>query len=353
MDNVKRSNEIDVIGICKKLYHNIKTLGVYAGIGCIVGLVVAFSTPKYYTATVVLAPESSSGGSGLGGSLASMASAVGLDIDGKASVDAIFPEIYPDIISSQDFVHELFEVPVRLQDDNTARTYIKHLARDTKIPFWEYPKLWLLKIVKSPEKKPLNNDSTFVDPFRMSRKDAEICEGIADAIGCVVDKKTGEITISVTDQDPMVAAILADSVQHRLQAYITSYRTQKARNDYEFYEKLSVQTRDELRKAQTEYSSYTDSHRNPVLTSIITKSSTLENRVSDLSTAYSGILKLRDQARAQIQEKTPAFTVIKSSKMPHKPSSRPKIITLISYVLLGCFIGSLRILLTKKRIKKL
>lgn len=40
-------------------------------------------------------------------------------------------------------------------------------------------------------------------------------------------QKTSVISISVMDQDPMVAAILADTLQSRLQQYITEYRTKK------------------------------------------------------------------------------------------------------------------------------
>lgn len=348
MDNYKKTNEIDLLAIGKKLIQNRKTLYISAGIGAVIGLIVAFSTPKTYTASVVLAPETSSSGGGLTGGIAGMASAMGIDLNGNTSSDAIYPEIYPDVIASHDFVLSLFDVPVRLQTDNTTRTYIKHLAADTKIPFWNYPKMWLSKLMKSPEALPSNSDSTFVDPFRISRKDAEICESVSDMIGCFVDKNTGEISITVTDQDPMVAAIMVDSVQRRLQSYITSYRTQKARIDYEYYEKMAGQIREELAQAQIEYAMYSDSHRGNVLTSVSTKMGTLESRMSDIANAYSGILKLRDQARAQIQEKTPAFTVIQSSKMPHKPSSRPKIITLLCYVFIAVLIGSVKILVFKK-----
>jgi capsular polysaccharide biosynthesis protein len=55
---------------------------------------------------------------------------------------------------------------------------------------------------------------------------------------CEVDKKTNVITITVTDQDPLIAATVADSVQIYLQRAITEYRTKKARVDLEYVDKL-------------------------------------------------------------------------------------------------------------------
>ena len=53
-----------------------------------------------------------------------------------------------------------------------------------------------------------------------------------------IDKKTGVTTLEVTMQDPLISASLTDTVMHCLQNYITDYRTNKARHDLAFTEKL-------------------------------------------------------------------------------------------------------------------
>ena len=40
--------------------------------------------------------------------------------------------------------------------------------------------------------------------------------------------------VTVSLQDPLAAAIVADSAVHKLQEYITDYRTRKAKQDYDF-----------------------------------------------------------------------------------------------------------------------
>ena len=40
-------------------------------------------------------------------------------------------------------------------------------------------------------------------------------------------------------------------------------------------------------------------------------------------------------AKAKVQEKTPAFTVMQSATIPNKHCNRPKIVTLIIWMILG------------------
>lgn len=54
------------------------------------------------------------------------------------------------------------------------------------------------------------------------------------------------ITISL--QDPIAAAIVADSAVHKLQEYITDYRTRKAKQDYDFQLSLCEQYKKNILK---------------------------------------------------------------------------------------------------------
>ena len=68
----------------------------------IFGVIISFSTPKEYTAEVVVAPEAS-GSSFAGSGLGSLASMVGMDLSSNTG-DAIYPMLYPDIIKSTPFL---------------------------------------------------------------------------------------------------------------------------------------------------------------------------------------------------------------------------------------------------------
>ena len=63
-------------------------------------------------------------------------------------------------------------------------------------------------------------------------------------------------------QDPLISASLTDTVMHCLQNYITDYRTNKARPDLAFTEKLYGEAKASYESAQKKYANFGDA--NPV-----------------------------------------------------------------------------------------
>ncbi len=226
MNNTKpeKTNEIDIIGLLRNILSNKKELLLFIIIGAIMGVVIAINTPKKYTANVILAPELS-GGNGMTNNLSDIASMVGINLSNTgSSIDAIYPEIYPDVVSSSDFIIPLFDV-MKKENDSISKSYYNHLKNDTKIPFWSYPKIWLSKLFTAKQQDNNNNDT--INIFKLTKEQDNICNSIRGNISCIVDKKTCVISISVTDLDKVVAATIADTIQSRLQQYITFYRTKQ------------------------------------------------------------------------------------------------------------------------------
>jgi uncharacterized protein involved in exopolysaccharide biosynthesis len=50
---------------------------------------------------------------------------------------------------------------------------------------------------------------------------------------------------------------------------------------------------------------------------------------------YQQVVEQRQLAQAKVQERTPAFTIVQRATVPIKHSSRPKVVTLIIWMLLG------------------
>ncbi|TGX83182.1 chain-length determining protein [Palleniella muris] len=346
MEEKANIKEIDLIALATKVLKDRKSLTIAIIAGAVLGLIIAFSSPRSYTSSVILAPEVSAGGIGLSSNLADMASSFGIDIGkGTKSMDAIYPEIYPEILTSNDFIYTLFNVPVRTKNDDTERTYFEHLTRDTKIPFWQYPKIWLVEALKP--KESVGKGGGKADPFRVSRLDEEMCKAISLSIGCTVDKKTSVITITVTDQDPLTAAIMADTLQQRLQNYITAYRTKKARNDLEYYTKLHTEAKAKYQKAQDAYAAYCDANQDMLLEAYITKRDELENEMQAAFTMMNQMSLQMNSAKAKIQARTPAYTIIESAKMPHKPSSMSRMMILILTMFFAVMVDAAWVLFIK------
>ena len=344
----RKHKEIDVLALAKRVLQERRTLTKFVVTSAIIGLIVALNTPREFTAQTVLAPEMSAGGLGLSSNIADMAATFGINLDKKSSVDAIYPELYPDIFASTDFIRQLFDVTVRTKEDDTPRTFIHHITKETKVPFWSWPQIWLSELLKKADSTGGNGVK---DAYKISRTDADICDGISKSILCLVDKKTSEIIISYTDQDPLVATIIVDTLQRRLQNYITDYRTKKARIDYEYYKTLSAQMLSDYEQSRNKYVAYADSHTDVQMQSFNTKMEEMENDMQQKYDSYKSMLASMRQAKAKIQANTPAFTIIQSPMMPHKPTSRPKIVTLFMFIFLGVLADAAWVLYLRQHVK--
>lgn len=346
--NKKTNKEIDMLGLFHKIISEKLLLIKFLVIFSLLGIIYALNTQKEYTATVVLAPEANS--MGMSQNLNDIAGMVGLNIGGNNnSVDAIYPEIYPDVFTSSDFIIKLCDIPVKMKNGNVRKSYYNHIKNDNKIPFWDYPKIWLSKLfTKKKVKKHVEKD---INPFQLTKEQNSICSIIKSNIGCQLNKGTNVITISVKDIDPVVAAILADTLQNRLQEYITLYRTKKARNDLAYAQKLNLEAKTEYVKARQIYGSYADANTEVILESYHAKQEDLENEMQLKYNNYTQTAQQVQLAKAKIQESTPAFTIIQRSSVPLKASSTPRSIMVLCFVILGFIVDSIWVLFIRDMLK--
>ena len=347
MEENKKSHEIDVVGISKRVFAEWKLLIKFIGVAAVFGIVIALNTPKSYTTSVILAPEVSGAG-GMLDNLSDLASMVGVNIGANSSsIDAIYPEIYPDVITSSGFIINLFDVKVR-QKDKTEKTFYEHLTKDMFIPFWSWPKIWITKLLDNDTKNP-----KVIDPFYLSKEQFGVCKLFRSRVSCIVDKKTSVVTISYEDNDPVVSAVMADTILSRLQQYITQYRTKKCRIDLSYSEQLYNNAKKEYEEARLKYARTADASTRVVMMSQQSKLDDLEN---DMQLKYNVFQQMTQQlniARAKLQEHTPAFSVIQEASVPLQTSSFPRSLMVIGYMLLGAVLCALWIVYFRDPIKKI
>lgn len=100
-----------------------------------------------------------------------------------------------------------------------------------------------------------------------------------------------------------------------------AYRTQKVREDAAYYRQLLTQSESDYLQAMQTYSDYTDSHSNSMRQSQKSESERLRNELEIKLSAYNLIKTQLTAAEAKVQERTPAFTTVKSATVP-QPSGR-------------------------------
>jgi capsule polysaccharide export protein KpsE/RkpR len=273
----------------------------------------------------------------VGGALSSIVSAFGFDINNMQSNDAITPLLYPDLMEDNGFVTSLFNVKVVSEDKEINTNYHDYLQKYQKGNIWLTPITWVKKLIKSLTSD--DNDSQGgagkADPYHLQKNEDDIANAIRANISFGIDKKTGVITITAKAQDPLICKTMADSVKERLQAFITDYRTSKARIDYEYYKNITKEAKQEYDDVCKAYGKFSDSNINVSLKSLSLKMASMENEMQMKYNTYTTFNAQMEVAEAKIQERTPAFTVIKGASVPLKASSPKRMIFVLGMVFLS------------------
>lgn len=334
----EEEQEIDLMEYARKLWESRKTLLIASGIAAVLGVVIALTTPRQYTVTVTLAPESGKSG---GGSLSGIASMLGMGGFSMGSdADALNVMLYPNIVSSTPFILDLMDTPVKTideeQPDTTLTGYLTEYTKKSlmgtviSLPFKAIGGVISLFKAEEPE---VTGPGT-IDPFQLTKDQAKIAEGIKKLIVANVDKKTGITTVSVTMQDPMVAAMLTDTVLLKLKQHITKYRVSKAEDDCKYWENLNNQRRDEYYAKQKEYAEYVDANKNVVLQSVQIEQERLQNDMQLAYQVYSNVATQLQMARAKVQEAKPVFVIVEPASVPLQASGTSRAMTVIGTIFL-------------------
>ena len=330
--------EIDLMDLLRKVIGIRKKIYKAAGIGLIIGIIVAISIPKQYTVEVTLSPEM---GNNKGGGLSGLAASfLGSGVSMGDGTDALNASLSADIVSSTPFLLELsnIKVPVSGSEKISLSSYLD----EESSPWWSYvigfPGM-VIGGVKSlfieDEDESIFLDKASQGTIELSKKESQKIESLKKKIVASVDKKTSMTSVTATFQDSKVAAVVADSVVKKLQEYIIDYRTSKSKEDCLYLEKLFKERQQEYYVAQKKYADYMDSHDNIILQSVRTEQERLQNDMSLAYQVYSQVASQLQVARAKVQEEKPVFAVVEPAVVPLYPSGTSRKVYVLVFVFLS------------------
>ena len=330
--------EIDLMDLLRKVIGIRKKIYKAAGIGLIIGVIVAISIPKQYTVEVTLSPEM---GNNKGGGLSGLAASfLGSGVTMGDGTDALNASLSADIVSSTPFLLELsaMNIPVIKDEMMTLDAYLD----EESSPWWSYvigfPGM-VIGGVKSlfieDEDESIFSDKASQGTIELSKKESQKIESLKKKIVASVDKKTSMTSVTATFQDSKVAAVVADSVVKKLQEYIIDYRTSKSKEDCLYLEKLFKERQQEYYEAQRKYADYMDSHDNIILQSVRTEQERLQNDMSLAYQVYSQVASQLQVARAKVQEEKPVFAVVEPAVVPLEPSGTSRKVYVLAFIFLS------------------
>ena len=330
--------EIDLMDLLRKVIGIRKKIYKAAGIGLVIGVIVAISIPKQYTVEVTLSPEM---GNNKGGGLSGLAASfLGSGVSMGDGTDALNASLSADIVSSTPFLLELsnMKVPVSGSEEISLSSYLD----EESSPWWSYvigfPGM-VIGGVKSlfieDEDESIFLDKASQGTIELSKKESQKIESLKKKIVASVDKKTSMTSVTATFQDSKVAAVVADSVVKKLQEYIIDYRTSKSKEDCLYLEKLFKERQQEYYEAQRKYADYMDSHDNIILQSVRTEQERLQNDMSLAYQVYSQVAGQLQVARAKVQEEKPVFAIVEPAVVPLEPSGTSRKVYVLAFIFLS------------------
>lgn len=320
--------QINLVLLISQLWSRKWKIIAVAFICGVIGFLLSLSIPKRYRTIVVLAPESTE--SELASAASSISSMLGMKMAGSGA-DAIYPELYPDIVKTIPFSVEMLNVQVCTLDSSYIGDLYHYLALNQKAPWWSVLRYKVKTIFKNKQE----GGSDLLDTHRLSRKQMGIIESLQKKVTCEVDVKTSVITLSSEMQDKNVACTVADSLCSKLQEYVTAYKTNKVSNDLNSINRMYKDAMQNYLKAQQQYALFLDRNNNLVRESAKAEAVRLENEMNMTFSIYSELSSQLAMTRAKLQEKTPAFTVLEPARQAEWHFAPKKSVIAIMFAFFG------------------
>ncbi|MCR4860963.1 MAG: hypothetical protein K5910_09920, partial [Bacteroidales bacterium] len=332
--------DINLMGMFQRLFKEWKTILKWVVIALVLGIVIAFSLPNEYSVTAKMVPERTA--SRQGGNMSALASMAGVNLGNAGTADAFSPDLYPLIITSNPFVAELFPVPVeyKAKKQTVSSDYYTYMRDYYRIPWWKslsrIPSR-LIRLVRSVFKgksEPVVGYDN-LDLSRMTSEQNRVASRIRNSLSLKLERNTNVISLTVTAQDPRVAAKVAEEVVARLKDYLIEYRTEKARKNLDYYQTLYADYQKAYYTSQQRYASYVDSHQGVVLQRVRTEQERLQNEMNLNYQLYNSCAQQLQAAQAKVQEETPVFTMINPPMTPLSPSAPSRGLIIFALAFLG------------------
>ena len=346
-NNQPAEDEIDLIALAKTLWDNRKFIIITVAIFMVLGVTVALLTPKEYTASTTVVPQINDTSTKLGG-LSSLAAMAGFNLNDMTGGNTqLSPMVYPQILNSVPFQLELMNIPFRFPGQKDSLSIYTYYTEVKKTGFWEGLKKYtiglpgvIIKAIKGEQvtNAPMTNDFSSIGYITLTEEQDEVREMLSEKVNLDVNDKDGFLTLSASTLDADLAAQVTQKALQMLQRYITTYKIEKATAQLKFIEERYNDNKKEFEKAQDALAEFRDKNKNVTSALARTQEERLQSDYQLAFDVYSGLAQQLEQARIQVKEDTPVFSVLKPVTVPLEDNASG-FTTLAIFIFLG-LVGS-------------
>ncbi|MEI6140237.1 MAG: Wzz/FepE/Etk N-terminal domain-containing protein [Mariniphaga sp.] len=347
-NNIISNGEIDLITLAKTLYAGRKTFFASILLFGLIGFIIAVLAPKEFVATTIIVPSGSDSSSKLGnlGSLGGLAAMAGININSVTGND-LSPIVYPQIVASLPFQLELMKTFIKFKNLKEPVTFLEYYSK-TKEPnyFLKYTIGLPGLIYRTLKNEDLNiklseNENNLIV---LTTEQIKALKILSELIILEVNAKNGILTLTSRMPEAYAAAQLGQRALELLQEYIIEIKIKKAKANLDFIQLRYNEALVKYEAAQQHLALFRDRNKNVSLATIKTEEEKLISQYNLIYSIYSEIAKQLEQAKIQVKQDTPVFTIIEPISVPTQKSKPNRPLILIIWIMLGGIIGTIIVL---------
>ena len=339
--------EIDIIELIKKIWHNrgliIKTTIIFM----VLGVVVALVSPKVFTASCDVVPQTSNdSGSSKVSSLAKLA---GIDLSQDQSGKTLSPYVYENIMASTKFRKELMQTKIKFSDADRPVSFFEYYTSEefNKPTVIDYVTKYtiglpgvILGAIRGEQPAPDYSAMGEGNKIETITKDEyKALNILKEAVAITLDDKKGYVTISTRMPEAMAAAQLAQATVDLLQEYITVFKVEKVQSNLNFVQSRYDEVKAEFEDIQARRARYRDANHNTIKNQARIEQERLEAEYQLAMNVYGELAMQLEQAKIKVKETTPILTIIKPVTVPYKKSEPKRAMILVAFTILGVVAG--------------
>ena len=339
--------EIDIIELIKKIWHNrgliIKTTIIFM----VLGVVVALVSPKVFTASCDVVPQTSndSGSS----KMSSLAKLAGIDLGQDQGGKTLSPYVYENIMASTKFRKELMQTKIKFSDADRPVSFFEYYTSEefnqpTVIDYVMKYTIGLpgviMGAIRGEQPEPDYSSMGEGDKIETITKDEyKALNILKEAVAITLDDKKGYVTISTRMPEAMAAAQLAQATVDLLQEYITVFKVEKVQSNLNFVQSRYDEVKAEFEDVQARRARYRDANHNTIKHQARIEQERLEAEYQLAMNVYGELAMQLEQAKIKVKETMPILTIIKPVTVPYKKSEPKRAMILAAFTFLGVVAG--------------
>ena len=339
--------EIDIVELIQKIWHNRGLIIKSTILFMVLGVVVALVSPKVYTASCDVVPQTSndSGSS----KMSSLAKLAGIDLGQDQGGKTLSPYVYENIMASTKFRKELMQTKIKFSDADRPVSFFEYYTSEefnqpTVIDYVMKYTIGLpgviMGAIRGEQPEPDYSSMGEGDKIETITKDEyKALSVLGEAVAITLDDKKGYVTISTRMPEAMAAAQLAQATVDLLQEYITVFKVEKVQSNLNFVQSRYDEVKAEFEDVQARRARYRDANHNTIKNQARIEQERLEAEYQLAMNVYGELAMQLEQAKIKVKETMPILTIIKPVTVPYKKSEPKRAMILAAFTFLGVVAG--------------